>query len=37
MREVGIYSWQMVPLLIYACDKKTIREFEGEWIKGIKY
>ena len=28
MHKVGIYNWEIIPLLMYPCDKKTIREFE---------
>ena len=31
MCEVGIYNWQIIPLLTFACDKKTIHEFEKSW------
>ena len=33
MREVGLYTWEMVPLLSFACEMKTIFEFEKEWCK----
>ena len=33
MDEVGKYNWKIIPLLTYPCDKKTICEFEKEWIK----
>ena len=33
MREVGIDKWKIIPLLTYPCDKKTICEFEKEWMK----
>ena len=32
MREIGLQNWKMVPLLTFACDKKTILEFEKQWI-----
>ena len=32
MREIGLQDWKMVPLLTFACDQKTIFEFEGQWI-----
>ena len=31
MREVGLNNWDMVPLLSFACDRKTIFKFEKEW------
>ena len=31
MREVGTINWEIVPLLTFSCDKKTILEFEREW------
>ena len=36
MREVGVNNWEIVPLLTFTCDKKTIFEFEKEWIKVLK-
>lgn len=33
MREVGKYNWRVIPLLSFTCDKKTICEFEREWVK----
>ena len=36
MREVGIDSWMIVPLLTFTCDRNTILEFEKEWIKVLK-
>ena len=30
MREVGVDSWKITPLLSQLCDKKTIRELERE-------
>ena len=33
MREIGVNNWQVVPLLTFTCDKKTIREFEGKWVE----
>ena len=35
MREIGINSWEMVPLLSFTCDKKTILEFERQWCEAI--
>ena len=32
MNDVGLMNWKMVPLLTFACDKKTIFEFEKQWI-----
>ena len=31
MREVGLDNWEMVPLLSFTCDRKTILKFEKEW------
>ena len=33
MLEIGLNNWEIVPLLTFTCDKKTILEFEKEWIK----
>ena len=33
MLEVGKYNWQIIPLLTFSCDKKTIREFEKSWVE----
>ena len=33
MRAVGVQHWRIVPLLTFACDQKTIFEFEWEWVK----
>ena len=33
MREVGIHKWKIVPLLTFACNQKTIFEFEQEWLR----
>lgn len=33
MREVGLYNWEIIPLLSFTCGKKTIREFEKKWVK----
>ena len=35
IREVGVQRWKSVPLLTFACDQKTIREFEREWVKAL--
>ena len=32
MNDVGLMNWKMVPLLTFACDQKTIFEFEKKWI-----
>ena len=32
MDDVGLMNWKMVPLLTFACDQKTIFEFEKQWI-----
>ena len=33
MRTVGIYNWEIIPLLQRTCDQKTIRELENKWCK----
>ena len=33
MRTVGIYNWEIIPLLQRTCDKKTILELEQKWFK----
>ena len=35
MREVGTDNWEIIPLLSFSCDQKTIREFEKEWCEAI--
>ena len=35
MRETGVQRWEIVPLLTFACDRKTICEFEYQWIKAL--
>ena len=35
MREVGLGNWEMIPLLSFTCDKKTIMEFEKEWCNAL--
>lgn len=32
MNDVGIMSWQIIPLLTFACNQKTIRDFERQWV-----
>ena len=32
MGEVGLQNWKIIPLLTFACNKKTIFEFEKQWI-----
>ena len=32
MDEVGLQNWKTIPLLTFACDQKTIFEFEKQWI-----
>ena len=36
MNEVGIRNWEVIPLLMFACDQYTIFEFEREWIRVLK-
>ena len=31
MVEIGVNNWEVVPLLSFTCDKKTILKFEREW------
>ena len=33
MRTVGIYNWEILPLMSRTCDIKTIRELERKWCK----
>ena len=35
IRTVGVYNWKIFPLLTFACNQKTICEFEQEWIKAL--
>ena len=35
MREVGVDNWEVLPLLVLTCDKKSIRGFEKEWFKAL--
>ena len=35
MRTVGIQRWKIRPLLTFACDQKTIREFEKTWVTAL--
>ena len=35
MREVGLNNWEMVPLLVMTCDKKTIVKYEREWMNAL--
>ena len=35
MRDVGVQHWKIIPLLTFPCDRKTICEFEREWIKAL--
>ena len=30
--EVGVHNWKIVPFLTFACDQKTIFEFEKQWL-----
>ena len=32
MNEVGFQSWNIISLLTFTCDKKTVFEFEKRWI-----
>ena len=32
MKEIGLGSWGIIPLLTFKCDKKTIFEFEKQWV-----
>ena len=36
MNENGLENWKIIPLLTFACDKKTIFEFERDWIQILK-
>ena len=33
MFEMGIDNWKILPLLVHICDRKTIQEFERNWIE----
>ena len=33
IREVGVQRWKIVPLLSFACTRKTTCEFEKCWVK----
>ena len=35
MRVVGVQHWKIVPLLMFACDRDTIFEFEREWVEAV--
>lgn len=35
MCEVEVRNWTIVPLLTFACDINTIREFEKAWIAAL--
>ena len=35
MREVGVDNWEIIPLLSFKCDKKTILKFEMEWCNAL--
>ena len=35
MNDVGIKKWQVIPLLTFAWDQKTIYEFEKSWVKAL--
>ena len=36
MFEVGIYNWEILPLLIYICNQKEICEFEKNYVELLK-
>ena len=36
MREIGLEKWEILPLLSRACDLKTIREVEKNWVRILK-
>ena len=36
MAEVGIYNWEIVPLVIHQCDQKEIRTLEWSWVELLK-
>ena len=36
MNEVGLQNWKILPLITFACDTKTILEFERDWINVLQ-
>ena len=36
MVDVGIYNWRLIPLVTFACNQKTIFEFERDWIQVLR-
>ena len=32
MNGVGLQNWKIIPLLTFACNKNTIRQFEKQWV-----
>ena len=35
MRDVGVHRWKIISLSTFACGRKTICEFEREWVKAL--
>ena len=36
LNDVGLSNWKIIPLVTFACDQKSIFEFEQDWIKILK-
>ena len=36
MNDVGVWNWNTIPLVMFACDQKTIFEFQRDWIQILK-
>ena len=36
MSEVGVYKWEILPLVIHQCDQKEIRTLERNWVELLK-
>ena len=36
MNDVRLWNWNIIPLVTFACDQKTIFEFERDWIQILR-
>ena len=36
MNDIGVWNWNIIPLVMFACDQKIIFEFERDWIQILK-
>ena len=36
MNDVGVWNWNIIPLVTFACNQITIFEFERDWIQILK-